>query len=53
MNIGSGLAALDNYYKEGDARKVRNYVHANRYGELSRLGDETAAGRTLFGMLGK
>lgn len=48
MNIGLGLAALDSYYKEGDARKERNYVQAKRDAELSTLGDKTDAERSGY-----
>jgi len=53
MNIGYGLAALDSYYKEGDAR-VQRERQTQRYdverkkaeAELSTLGDRTEADRT-------
>lgn len=48
MNIGYGLAALDSYYKEGDARKTREYVQAKRDSELSTLGDKTEADRSGY-----
>lgn len=48
MNIGYGLAALDSYYKEGDARKERDYVQAKRDAELSSLGDKTDSERTGY-----
>lgn len=48
MNIGYGLAALDSYYKEGDARKTREYVQAKRDSELSALGDKTDADRSGY-----
>jgi hypothetical protein len=48
MNIGYGLAALDSYYKEGDARKSREYVQAKRDSELSTLGDRTEADRSGY-----
>ena len=48
MNIGYGLAALDSYYKEGDARKERDYVQSKRDAELSTLGDKTDADRSGY-----
>lgn len=48
MNIGYGLAAIDSYYKEGDARKEREYVQAKRDSELSTLGDKTEADRSGY-----
>lgn len=52
MNIGYGLAALDSYYKEGDARKERDYVQAKRDSELSTLGDKTEADRSGYQLRG-
>lgn len=52
MNIGYGLAALDSYYKEGDARKERDYVQAKREAELSTLGDKTEADRSGYQLRG-
>lgn len=48
MNIGLGLIAADNYFKEGDARKEREYVQAKRDSELSTLGDKTNADRSGY-----
>lgn len=53
MNLGYGLAALDSYYKEGDAR-VQRERQTQRYdverkkaeAELSTLDDRTAADRS-------
>ena len=47
-NLGLGLIAADSYFKEGDARKERDYVQAKRDAELSSLGDKTDAERTGF-----
>lgn len=47
-NLGLGLIAADNYFKEGDARKEREYVQAKRDAELSTLGDKTDADRTGY-----
>lgn len=41
MNLGLGLVAADNYFKEGDARKERDFTQAKRDAELSTLGDVT------------
>lgn len=48
MSIAYGLAALDSYYKEGDARKEREYTQAKRDAELSTLGDKTEAERSGY-----
>jgi len=40
--------ALDSYFKEGDARKEREYIQAKRDAELSVLGDKTAADRSGY-----
>lgn len=48
MNLGLGLIAADNYFKEGDARKERDYVQARRDAELSTLDDKTNADRTGY-----
>lgn len=47
-NIGLGLLAADQYFKEGDARNERQYVQAKRDAELSTLGDKTAADRSGY-----
>jgi hypothetical protein len=52
MNIGLGLIAADNYFKEGDARKERDYVQAKRDAELSTLGEKTEADRTGYQLRG-
>ncbi|CAB4122456.1 hypothetical protein UFOVP33_9 [uncultured Caudovirales phage] len=46
MGLNLGLAALDSYYKEGDARKEREYVQAKRDADMATLGDVTAERRT-------
>lgn len=48
MNIGAGLAALDEYYKEGDRRQVRDYQQKLRDADLSVLDDRTAATRSGY-----
>jgi hypothetical protein len=48
MNIGAGLAALDEYYKEGDRRQVRDYNQRIREADLSILDDRTAATRSGY-----
>lgn len=48
MNIGLGLLAADQYFKEGDARNERQYVQAKRDAELSTLGDKTEADRSGY-----
>lgn len=48
MNLGLGLIAADNYFKEGDARKERDYVQAKRDAELSTLDDKTNADRSGY-----
>lgn len=47
-NLGLGLIAADSYFKEGDARKERDYVQAKRDAELSTLGDKTNAERSGY-----
>jgi len=47
-NLGLGLIAADQYFKEGDARKERQYVQAKRDSELSTLGDKTEADRSGY-----
>lgn len=48
MNLMGGLTALDEYYKEGDRRKTREYQQALRDAELSTLSDKTEAERADF-----
>ena len=48
MNLGLGLAAADEYFKEGDRRNVRDYEQQKRAAEISTLGDRTAAERTGY-----
>lgn len=48
MGLNLGLAALNSYYKEDDARKEREYVQAKRDAEVSTLGDKTEADRTGY-----
>lgn len=48
MNLGLGLVAADQYFKEGDARNVRDYEQRKRAAELSTLDDRVAAERTGF-----
>lgn len=55
MNLGYGLAALDSYYKEGDARQVRDrteqrfdWEKQKAQSELSLLGDKAAAERSGY-----
>lgn len=48
MSLASGLIALDSYFKEGDARKERQYMQAKREAELSVLGDKTEAERSGY-----
>lgn len=60
MNLGYGLAALDSYYKEGDARVQRERA-TQRYdaerrkteAELSVLDDKTAADRSGYQLRSK
>lgn len=46
MNIGLGLAAADSYFKEGDARKEREYLQARRDADMSTLADVAAERRS-------
>jgi len=48
MDIGMGLAALDSYFKAGDARKEREYLQAKRDAELSTLPEKTESERTGY-----
>lgn len=48
MNLAMGLAAVDEYFKEGDRRKTREYTQALRDSELSTLPDATDARRSGF-----
>ena len=48
MNLGLGLLAADSYFKEGDARKVRDYEQAKREAELSTLPERTNADRSGY-----
>lgn len=48
MNIAAGLAALDEYYKEGDRRQVREHQQALRDAERSVLPDRTNAERSGY-----
>lgn len=48
MNLAMGLAAVDEYFKEGDRRKTREYTQALRDSELSTLPDATEARRSGF-----
>lgn len=48
MNLGLGLIAADSYFKEGDARKVRDYEQAKREAEVSALADRTNADRSGY-----
>lgn len=48
MNIGLGLAAADSYFKEGDARRVREFEQARRDSELATMPDQTQARRSDY-----
>lgn len=48
MNIGLGLLAADEYFKEGDRRQVRDYQQKLRDADLSVLDDRTAATRSGY-----
>lgn len=55
MNLGYGLAALDSYYKEGDARQLReradqrfDWERQKAQSELSLLDDKAAADRSGY-----
>jgi hypothetical protein len=55
MNLRYGLAALDSYFKEGDARQLReradqrfDWEKQKAQSELSLLGDKTAADRSQY-----
>lgn len=48
MNLGLGLAAADSYFKEGDARKVREYQQALRDSEMATLPEQTQARRSDY-----
>ena len=48
MSIAAGLAAIDEYYKEGDRRQVREYQQKLRDADLSILGDRTEATRSGY-----
>lgn len=45
MNLNLGLAAADAYFKEGDARNLRDYEQALRKADLSTLQDRVEATR--------
>ena len=46
MNLGLGLMAADEYFKEGDRRQVRDYQQKLRDADLSVLDDRTEATRS-------
>lgn len=48
FNTTAALAAADAYFKEGDARKEREYTQALRDADLSTLDDSTKARRTAL-----
>lgn len=48
MNIGLGLMAADEYFKEGDRRNLRDYEQKKRAAELSTLDDRVAAERSGY-----
>lgn len=48
MNLGLGLLAADEYFKEGDRRQVRDYQQKLRDADLSVLDDKTAATRSGY-----
>lgn len=48
MNLGLGLMAADEYFKEGDRRQVRDYNQRLRDAELSMLDDKTEATRSGY-----
>lgn len=48
MNLGLGLIAADEYFKEGDRRKEREYIQRKRDAEMSMLDDKTASDRSAY-----
>jgi len=48
MNLGLGLIAADEYFKEGDRRQVRDYQQKLRDADLSILDDRVAATRSGY-----
>ena len=50
MNIGMGLLAADAYFKEDDARKVREYDQAKRDSELRLLPEYEKSQKTAYGL---
>lgn len=52
-SIGLGIIAADEYFKEGDRRKEREYLQARRDAELSTLGDKTEADRSGYRLRAK
>ena len=48
MNLGLGLLAADEYFKEDDRRNVRDYEQKKRAAELSTLDDRVAAERSGY-----
>ena len=48
MNIGLGLMAADEYFKEGDRRNVRDFEQKKRAAELSTLDDRVASERSGY-----